>query len=36
VNQQGMITWRQFDRDYKNRSSVKDILTALEELKQAD
>ncbi|PKP30166.1 MAG: alkyl hydroperoxide reductase [Bacteroidetes bacterium HGW-Bacteroidetes-16] len=36
VNQDGMITWRQFDRDYKNRSSVKDILTALEELKQAD
>ena len=29
VNQQGKIIWRQFDHDYKKRSSVKDILNAL-------
>ncbi len=31
VNQKGIISWRQFDPDYKKRSSVKDILNALEE-----
>lgn len=30
VNEKGIIIWRQFDHDYKNRSSVKDILNALE------
>ena len=30
VNQRGIITWRQFDPDYKNRSSVKELLNALE------
>jgi len=29
VNQQGKIIWRQFDHDYKKRSSVKDILYQL-------
>jgi len=29
VNRQGMIMWRQFDPDYKNRASVNDILKAL-------
>ncbi len=29
VNSQGIITWRQFDPNYKNRSSVADILKAL-------
>lgn len=31
VNQKGIISWRQFDPDYKKRSSVKDILNALDE-----
>ena len=31
VNQKGKIIWRQFDHDYKKRSSVKDILNVLEE-----
>ncbi len=31
VNQNGKIIWRQFDPDYKKRSSVKEILKALEE-----
>lgn len=35
VNQKGIISWRQFDPDYKNRSSVKEILNALAET-QAD
>lgn len=29
INQQGTIVWRQFDPDYKNRASVKDILSNL-------
>ncbi len=29
INQDGLITWRQFDPDYKNRSTVKDILENL-------
>lgn len=29
VNQKGEISWRQFDPNYKNRSSVKDIVNAL-------
>lgn len=32
VNQKGMIVWRQFDPDYQNRSTVKEILTALDEI----
>ena len=31
VNQKGIITWRQFDPDYKKRSSVKDILKSIGE-----
>ncbi|MDX2432653.1 MAG: redoxin domain-containing protein [Bacteroides sp.] len=31
INQDGVITWRQFDADYKNRSTVKDILENLPE-----
>ncbi len=31
VNKEGKIIWRQFDHNYKKRSSVKDILTALED-----
>lgn len=29
VNQKGIVSWRQFDHDYKKRSSVKEILNAL-------
>jgi len=29
IDENGIIIWRQFDRDYKKRSSVKDIITAL-------
>ncbi len=29
VNSEGIITWRQFDPNYKNRSSVAEILKAL-------
>jgi len=32
INQEGIITWRQFDPDYKNRSSVKEILKALNKI----
>ena len=32
IGQNGIISWRQFDPDYKKRSSVKDILGALEKL----
>ncbi len=32
INQDGKITWRQFDPDYKNRSSVREIITALLEM----
>lgn len=31
IDEEGKIIWRQFDRNYKNRSSVKDILNALQE-----
>ncbi len=31
IDEQGKIIWRQFDHDYKKRSSVKDILTALQD-----
>ncbi len=30
VNEEGIIIWRQFNHDYKKRSSVKEILEALE------
>lgn len=30
IGQDGKIIWRQFDPDYKNRSSVKEILNALD------
>ena len=36
VNQNGIIVWRQFDPDYKNRSSVKEILNPLVENKVAE
>lgn len=29
INQKGIITWRHFDPNYKNRASVKDIIVAL-------
>jgi peroxiredoxin len=29
INQDGVISWRQFDPDYKNRSNVKEIIEAL-------
>ncbi len=32
IGTDGKIAWRQFDPDYKNRSSVADILQALEEM----
>ncbi len=31
INEEGTIVWRQFDPDYKNRSTVKDILANLPE-----
>jgi len=34
ISKDGKIAWRQFDPDYKNRSSVKDIIRAIESLKQ--
>jgi len=34
INQEGLITWRQFDPDYKNRASVKEIIDALNEINQ--
>lgn len=33
IGTDGNIAWRQFDPDYKNRSSVSEILTALDALK---
>lgn len=33
IDTDGNIAWRQFDPDYKNRSSVSEILTALDALK---
>lgn len=32
INKKGEIVWRQFDRDYHNRSSVKDIVEAVDNL----
>jgi peroxiredoxin len=29
INKEGFIIWRQFDPDYKNRSSVSDIINAI-------
>jgi peroxiredoxin len=34
VNRDGIIVWRQFNRDYKKRASVKDIVDALKENKE--
>ncbi|MBW6479652.1 MAG: AhpC/TSA family protein [Bacteroidales bacterium] len=34
IGQDGKIAWRQFDPDYKNRSTVKEILDALTDLKR--
>lgn len=33
INKDGKIVWRQFDRDYHNRASVKDILKAISKMK---
>ena len=33
INKNGIIIWRQFDADYKNRSNVSDILKVLEQQK---
>ncbi|NOY49684.1 MAG: AhpC/TSA family protein [Chlorobi bacterium] len=33
IDTNGRIVWRQFDPDYHNRASVKDILTALDKLR---
>ncbi|MDZ7742259.1 MAG: hypothetical protein U5Q03_11025 [Bacteroidota bacterium] len=33
IDKNGTIAWRQFDPDYKKRSSVKDILKALKQIK---
>ncbi|MCG8580132.1 MAG: AhpC/TSA family protein [Bacteroidales bacterium] len=32
IDKEGRISWRQFDPDYKNRSSVKDIIAAIDKL----
>ena len=32
INQEGLITWRQFDPNYKNRSTIKEIIQALSEI----
>lgn len=34
ISKEGKIVWRQFDPDYKKRSSVKEILTVLSKMKQ--
>ena len=34
ISQDGKIVWRQFDPNYKKRSSVKDIIRAIENLKK--
>jgi peroxiredoxin len=34
INTNGMITWRQFDPDYKNRSTVSEIMKAIDNLKE--
>jgi peroxiredoxin len=36
INEDGIIVWRQFDPDYKNRSSVKEILNALSKYQAVD
>ena len=36
INQDGIIAWRQFDPNYKNRSSVEEILNALAEIKTGE
>jgi peroxiredoxin len=33
ISQDGIIAWRQFDPDYKNRASVKEILAAINAMK---
>ena len=33
INQDGIIIWRQFDPNYKNRSSVEEILNVLDKMK---
>jgi len=34
INTQGMITWRQFDPDYKKRSSVSEIFIAIDQMEK--
>lgn len=34
INQEGIIIWRQFDPNYKNRSTVQEILKALEKIEE--
>ena len=36
IGQDGKIAWRQFDADYKNRSSVKEILSAIDKIQPVD
>ena len=36
IGQDGKIAWRQFDADYKNRSSVKEILGAIDKIQPVD
>lgn len=36
INQKGLIVWRQFDPDYKSRSSVNEILEALEKIQMSN
>ncbi len=36
IGQDGRIAWRQFDADYKNRSSVKEILSAIDKIQPVD
>ena len=36
INRKGKIIWRQFDRNYHKRSSVKEIVTALQQEKIAE
>ena len=36
LNQDGTIAWRQFDPDYKNRSSVNEIIEALNKIDRGD
>jgi len=32
IIKEGLITWRQFDPNYKNRSTVKEIIQAISEI----